>query len=161
MAELSFPLINGPQNQELRKQLWLKLGEYDNRLLGNYKSAIEEIENPWKYMLPVRAYIAYPDYRDAFYKAYVLWMVLKNKGPVNSLVLREDLVKTMTRVAFFDGEKFDMACLVVDKYTKGKNFVGGTGLPMLLNGSDIAEEQQVMQITEVVKSFGLRIPTGE
>ncbi len=122
-------LIVPPTDEKLRKQLALKLKEYQKREAGEGK--------PWEYQHPELAHRLHGDYRDAYYKAYILDLVLKSDEPVDTWKLSQEMFAKWKDT--FNINDFCNACAVIDKRCGNLPDVpvtGGTGLPELAEGKN-------------------------
>ncbi len=104
------PIIELPDDPELRQMLEDKLSEYNERLK----------KNPY---LPPES----PEILDTKHKIAVLEKLLNN-GSVNTFDFSRELSET--RGFVFDASFFNNACAVIEDYVKtgGRHTKGGTGL---------------------------------
>ncbi|MFA6136297.1 MAG: hypothetical protein WC705_03005 [Candidatus Paceibacterota bacterium] len=104
------PIIELPDDQELRQVLENKLAEYNERLKKN------------PYLSPES-----PEILDTKHKIAVLEKLLKD-GSVNTYNFSKELSEARDFV--FDASFFNNACAVIEDYVKtgGRRTRGGTGL---------------------------------
>jgi len=113
-----------PTDEQLKQILALKLQEYQKREVG--------VGKPWEYQHPELAHRLYEDYRDAYYKAYILDLVLKSEEPVDTWKLSREMFARWKDA--FNINDFCNACRVIDKHCGNLPdaiVTGGTGLPKL------------------------------
>lgn len=121
MTEI-FTLVLPTNDPNLKPRLQGKLKQYNLRKIGE--------GDAWFGLEDADAHKDHADYRDAFYKHFLLARVLLG-APVNVAQTKAQL--STKYGTSFNGEQFDNAVGVIDSYVTGKLELlqQGTGLPEL------------------------------